>query len=689
MQPNISLDQYLTDLKEKKHRFENVFQSVEKMILSEGIEKINVLGKTVYDFNFFRKEKKHLVGWYEEINSFVTFISDAAEGGSSKEMAYVLVGEPGNGKTFFVDFLCDKYREFLSIPENRKFSFKFVGLDKLTEGDKSKYGPIKSIESQTFEDPVILAMNLFGDRVKNINFLEQKGFTNEQIETFFDEHRPLGACSDYILNEIRDFSDGDIEKMLEFIEIFPVKLSATQGTVTGKYSAKDKITSSGVDLVGEESMQRLMYLTDSDNPYKFDIRRGALGRVGGGGIHFPDELFRNKKDLIQIYLGVIQNRVIEIDGYKWPIDALIVGTSNNDVFSKFQSDAEEAPIIDRCRISFVGHNTNYKEQSILTRYSLGDEKNKRTLTDDKLHVDPNLIYAVNVSVVLTRLPETNKLTSIEMLKLAAGEVAGEKSIKTLIEIIDELNRDPDVTKRFGQRGIGQRNLGRSIQKQLEMSETNEGKCMYAEDYFIAIEKIVLDYVVDTELRKKYLDDIGTAKSLYRERIQTEMFNAYMDKPDAIISDVKGYVNMIIAIADHKLGPDKIWRYRDPQTGEQKTLRIDEHFIDNVEDRLGLKTDEQKKTYRNRMRQLYAQKIQTEVDYNFMDNLDLVKAVTDVRLNSDVGTASSLVGALANRAEKGNQAIHNRLLITMKDKLGYCDTCAHKTIEYFCTPIDEN
>jgi len=31
---------------------------------------------------------------YDEINSFVSYVKDAAEGGSSKEMAYVLVGEP-------------------------------------------------------------------------------------------------------------------------------------------------------------------------------------------------------------------------------------------------------------------------------------------------------------------------------------------------------------------------------------------------------------------------------------------------------------------------------------------------------------------------------------------------------------------------------------------------------------------
>ena len=31
---------------------------------------------------------------------------------------------------------------------------------------------------------------------------------------------------------------------------------------------------------------------------------------------------------MQVYLGVIQNRAIEIDGYRWPIDSLIIATSN-------------------------------------------------------------------------------------------------------------------------------------------------------------------------------------------------------------------------------------------------------------------------------------------------------------------------------------------------------------------------
>jgi serine protein kinase len=76
-----------------------------------------------------------------------------------------------------------------------------------------------------------------------------------------------------------------VDELLDFIEVAPVPLSESLGTVTGKYSAKDKITSSAVDLLGEESIQRPLHHTDPNNPYRFDLRRGALARFGGGGIH--------------------------------------------------------------------------------------------------------------------------------------------------------------------------------------------------------------------------------------------------------------------------------------------------------------------------------------------------------------------------------------------------------------------
>ncbi|MDJ0801284.1 MAG: serine protein kinase PrkA [Desulfobacterales bacterium] len=675
---------HIAAYKDGQRLYENAFQSIARMILESDIEKVVVNGKTTYDFGLFRQGTKPVVGMYDEINSFVSYVKDAAEDGSSKEMAYVLVGEPGNGKTYFVEYLCACYRTFLTRPENRRYTFRFRHLDRL-----GSYGRIHVIESQTYEDPMVLAMNLAENHAETQAFLQAKaGLDEAAVHALFDVYRPLGACSEYIWNDIRNHTGGDLESMLDYVEVLPVPMSESLGTLTGKYPAKDKITSSAVDLLGEESIQRLLHINDTNNPFRFDLRRGALARVAGGGIHFCDELFKNKKDLIQVYLGVIQNRNIEIDGFKWPIDSLIIATSNNSEFNRFLAEKEEAPIVDRCRITYVSHNTNYKLQGHLTRYAIGSES-RTTLTREDLHQDPNLNHATSVAAVLTRLPKSEKLTPIETLKLAAGEIAGEKSIKTLAEVIDTLNQEPDIVKRFGQKGLGQRNLGRSIQLLIESSETNEGRCMFAYDIFRALERIILDYVPEANDRAKYLEDLKIAKGLYRERIMTEMFNAYMDEPHAIRKDVMNYVNMIIGIDAENLGPDHMWKYKDPQSGELKALKIDTRYIHSVEERLGLKTEEQRESFRTSIRKIYGQKISVDPDYDFMDNLELVKAVTDVRLKSDIAGAGSLVGALANRTNEENQKLYDRMIDTMLNKLKYCATCAQKTIEYFCTQEDEN
>lgn len=72
----------------------------------------------------------------------------------------------------------------------------------------------------------------------------------------------IGSCTYYIWNQIREFCDCNIDKMLDFVEVIPVPVSESRGILTGKYAAKD---------------------------------------------------------LIQVYLGVIQNRTFEIEGFQWPL----------------------------------------------------------------------------------------------------------------------------------------------------------------------------------------------------------------------------------------------------------------------------------------------------------------------------------------------------------------------------------
>lgn len=676
---------HIQNVTDGTRKFENAAQLVSRMILEKKVEKKIHAGKPVYDFEFFRQGKKSIVGWYDEINDFVHFVKDAAEGGPAKEYAFVLVGEPGNGKTFFVDYVCSKYREFLSLEGNRKYTFSFTGLDKAL----GYHEKVSELESVTYEDPMILAMNLFDSKQKSMEYLAKNGFADKDVEKMFRNYRPLGASTEYLWHRLINKFDGDLVKILEHVKVSPVSMRESLGTITGKYSAKDIITSSSVDLLGEESLQHILLLNPGD-PNRFDLRRGALARVAGSGIHFSDELFRNKRDLVQVYLGVIQDRQIILDGFIWPIDVLIIATSNNDVYNQYLAEKTEKPITDRCRICYVSHNTDYNLQRVLTGYSLGN-KVRTTILGEEMHQDPNLNFALSVAVVLSRLPNSEKLTPIELMKLEAGEIAGDKGTNALVEVKDFVNAFPDVTKRWGQKGLGHRDLGRILQILSSFSESNEGKCRFALDVFKAAHRVILDYVTESTDKEKYIKDLEIAKTLYREHVKIAIFNAYRGDAQAIRKDVMAYVNMVIGSSENPedLGPDNTWRYFDRQTGKRTAIKIDPNFMNSVESRLGINSEERRNSHRNSIRRIYGQKINTqETEYDFMDNESLVRAVTDVRLNSDVAGAASLVGALANRTNEENTKIYSRMIDAMINKLGYCPTCAEKTIEYFCAKKDE-
>src|SRR3989344_5732179 len=94
---NRKLDFHIKEVLAGKRRFENANQAFWRMVSEKGVDKITRSSRTVYDFKVFREGTKHIIGWFDELTDLVSFVQDAAEGRSSKERAFVFVGEPGNG----------------------------------------------------------------------------------------------------------------------------------------------------------------------------------------------------------------------------------------------------------------------------------------------------------------------------------------------------------------------------------------------------------------------------------------------------------------------------------------------------------------------------------------------------------------------------------------------------------------
>ncbi len=677
-----TLHDYYAAVASGQKRFENVFQALERMIFDRpnAFERISVCGEDVYDYQVFFFFFRHPVESYRVIEELVTFIRSAARFGPSRDQAFVIFGEPGNGKTNLVTFLMKKYVQFLHQPGNEKYTFVFVNLDHFKMGEEKLFGGLTSLESQTYEDPMILLMNWYSHSDDAKELMAKFGFSEADIERHWRNYRPLGADSDYLVDLIREEVDGDFEEALKrFIRLSPIRISGSQGIMVGKLTAKDKYTANASELVGRPSVLRMMHIKETDCPLLIDVRAGCLARVAGGGIHFADELFKHTEDYVKIYLGVIQDREIEVNSFIWPMDTFIIATSNNDNLAQYQAQEAESPILNRCKLVPMPHVINYHQQRILTRYCLGDTK-LTTVGGEEMHEDPNLVAVASDICVLSRLPDTQELTLEELRLLCAGEAAGDKSPKTLQEVIDRLNSNKEFGQRFAMKGINHRTLQRAFINLMSYTSTHENRCMSAWIMFKAFEAAIIDDVTDAAEADKYLKRLENAKRLYRDEVERAIFNAYMDDPDAVRRSVLDYVNMVMALKANRVSKEGYFHQRDPVTGEPKMIKFREDFVKAVQKRMGIENEEQREEHISYVSGLYGVRVHEDPGYDFMDQQELVKAVVDVLLKSDISGAGTLVGILANRTQAENEKVYNRMIDTMMNKLGYCESCAKETIE---------
>ncbi|MFP4656897.1 MAG: serine protein kinase PrkA [Candidatus Woesearchaeota archaeon] len=686
----LSLDEHIEKVAKDERRFENVYRSVSRMMLEgkDRVKTISVNGMPMQDYSFFREGKEPIVGMYDEINRLVNFFVDGANSPQSRKQGFVFIGRPGNAKTHLIKKLGNEYLNFLSHPGNERYTIRFNRLDELD----GEYGDIAFRESETFEDPMILAMNLFPDLDDSIAYMKKKEIGEEKIEDFMQDYRSLNPASERMLLDILERNDGDPEKALSegFIDVVKVPLARNTGNIFTEYKATDEKGADMRKLTGKKDMILEMKVRDKSNPVVNSLRSGSLARSAGGGIHFSDEQFKNPPDFQHVYLGVIQDGEIPFEGLSYPADMVVLATSNNEEFNRYAVEGNQKPIVYRFVPVFVGHITNYKDQQKLTEKAIG-ENLQRTVYGNELHVDPNLNYALSVSAVLTRLPEHEKLDRISMMKLAAGEAAGEKTPKSLAEIVEELNSNMDVDEHFGHKGLGYRDIERAVKRLKEKPETIQSASIFARDTFDALRDEKNQSVIDPGERAKIDDDLTIAKELYKQKIKEDIYNAYMDDTDATRRDVQNYVNMVIwhqtKMADH----NEPFSYRDPMSGDVRQMKMDKNYMNAIEEQLGLTTDQERESYRSSLQRQYGHRMLTEgKDYDFMQDNELVKAVVEVRINSDVAGHAGLKGALANRTHsKDSEKLYNRMMDTMTNRLGYNNVTAEKTLDYFCEPDDES
>lgn len=246
-----------------------------------------------------------------------------------------------------------------------------------------------------------------------------------------------------------------------------------------------------------------------------------------------------------------------------------------------------------------------------------------------------------------------------------------------------LHKDPNLTyiiSVLGMTKFRHRTISENFVKAYKSLDTSKG-CLCAGDFFEAIEQIAFESNTQDD---PTLEALRETKKIYDLKVKADLFQAFLGDPLIVKRGVIDYVMMIIGLnAESRQGNS--WGYMDPQTKQRKTMTLDLGYIRSVEEEIGLKNQSQKESFRMTVMKIYGMNIPNNPGYDFMDNLELVKAVTDIKLKSGITEAGSLTGALVSRTNEENQQLYDRMIKTMLNEQGYCKICADKAIEYFCTP----
>ena len=219
----------------------------------------------------------------------------------------------------------------------------------------------------------------------------------------------------------------------------------------------------------------------------------------------------------------------------------------------------------------------------------------------------------------------------------------------------------------GRRGLSPKEISKLV---LDSEEKN---CM-----------ITLNFLSKIEYDKNIDDNIFySLKTSYAQKIEMDIVNSCVNEKSAIQNRVIDYVNMVIGVDAENLGPNNTWKYLDPKTKTPKTIKIDLNYMHKIENHLGLSGIDKRESFRQSIRKIYGTKLSTDPNYDFMDNLALVGAVTDVILKSELFMARSLISAI-NKTDDESKQSYRRVINNMINNHGYCRICAKKTLDYFCT-----
>lgn len=652
-----TFDEYVNIVKENPEITRTAFQRLYDMIMEYGTTEYTEFKKKIIHYKFFDDEqndgKDAVFGLDISLMKLVNAFRSAAEGYGTEKRVILLHGPVGSSKSTIARLLKKGVEAYSNTSQGALYTYvwKDTGPDK--HGFLGK--DVEEFPCPMHEEPLHLVPLEVRDKVvEEINRGSAKGQHKVNI------HGDLCPPCRFIYKNLLTKYDGDVNKVLQHVEVRRLVLSEADRVGIGTFQPKDEKNQDSTELTGDINYRRIAeYGSDSDpRAFNFD---GEFNIANRGVIEFIEVL---KLDVSFLYdlLGASQEHKIKPKKFaQTDIDEVIIGHTNEPEYRRLQNNEFMEALRDRTVKIDVPYITKLKEEKRIYMKDFNERRIKGK------HIAPHTIDMAANWAILTRLemPKKANLSRLQKLKLYDG-----KSLPGYTEDnVKELRKE---AIREGLDGISPRYIQDKISNALVNSKHGETGCVNPFMVLNELESGLKHHslIVGEEKKKAYKELLSVVKQEYEDVVKSEVQRAISADENALSRLCANYIDNIKAYTQKE-------RVRNPYTGQDE--EPDERLMRSIEEKIDI-PESRKDDFRKEIMNYIGALAIDGKNFDYKTNERLHKAL-ELKLFEDQKDSIKLASLVTSVVDQNTQekidVVKSRLI---KD-YGYCEICSSDVLNY--------
>ncbi len=636
-----SFEDYLGLVSDNPLIVRTAYQRVYDMVLSHGVQEVEHDKTKLVHYKFFEDLEDEgidgLFGLDRSLTNLMNTFKAAAHGYGPDRRVLLLHGPVGSSKSTIVRLLKKGLERYSRRPEGALYTFGWK-----IDGEV--------VPSPMNEEPLLLIPSVA--RQKILEQLNKKLRTTYRLSLDLN----LSPVSRYYVDHFLKQYDGDLEKVLEHVQVRRLLISEDDRVGIGTFQPKDEKNQDSTELTGDVNYRKIAELgTDSDpRAFNFD---GEFCIANRGIIEFVEVLKLDVAFLYDLLTASQEHKIKPKKFAQTDIDQVIIGHTNEPEYNRLQNNELMEAFRDRTIKIDIPYNLRLQDEIKIYEKTF----NKRTVPGK--HIAPHTISTAAMWAIMTRLQEPKKanLSLLQKLKLYNGKTLPGYTKENIKELREEAPGE-------GMNGISPR----YIQDKISNTLVKDIPCI---NPFMVMNELEegLDHhslISDPEIKKAYRDLLLVVRQEYEDVIKNEVQRAISADEEAISRLCGNYIDNIKAYTQKE-------KVKNPYTGRDE--EPDERMMRSIEEKIDIPETRKDDFRREIMNYIGALAVEGKT-FDYKTNERLHRAL-ELKLFEDQKDSIKLTSLVSTVVDKDTQEKIEVVKSRLIRDFGYDEISATDVLNY--------